>query len=160
MVGTAPWKNRQLLFKEEEEFFVRRLLVFDSTLFFCRLARFQRRRLFVSKKRKFWAGHLNLITHLDLKHLPFWKSLHMGCDVCLIESKRRRAVESDITLVSLIKKEKKRERERNEMHNLSNVGSKLGSFQSRICVSKKLFSPAATARINLPRARENTCSFL
>ena len=160
MVGTAPWKNRQLLFKEEEEFFVRRLLVFDATLFFCRLARFQRRRLFVSKKRKFWAGHLNLITHLDLKHLPFWKSLHMGCDVCLIESKRRRAVESDITLVSLIKKEKKRERERNEMHNLSNVGSKLGSFQSRICVSKKLFSPAATERINLPRARENTCSFL
>ena len=46
------------------------------------------------------------------------------------------------------------------MHNLSNVGSKLGSFQSRICVSKKLVSPAATARINLPRARENTCSFL
>jgi hypothetical protein len=32
MDGTAPWKNRQLLFKEdedkEEEFFVRRLLVF------------------------------------------------------------------------------------------------------------------------------------
>ena len=55
---------------------------------------------------------------------------------------------------------KKKEKERNEMHNLSNVGSKLGSFQSRICVSKKLFSPAATARINLPRARENTCSFL
>ena len=84
-------KSATVLFKEdedkEEEFFVRRLVSFLTWTFFLSSGAFPAP-AFVSKKGKFWAGHLKLITHLDLKHLPFWKSLHMGCDVCLIESKR------------------------------------------------------------------------
>jgi len=96
MFGIAPWKNRQLLLYL---FGSKNLLVFFDLSFRSRSQKDKKKKkkkeqnlLLKKNERKFPLGiSLSLSlknscfpfeTHLDLKHLPFWKSLHMGWDVC------------------------------------------------------------------------------